>query len=182
MRLYVSRERVRTHGWTAKLPPEVGVGIHLIDDVTLREWSRGGCWSVDVNPKFSNVPYEIYVSDYAPVRFRLVIYNLESCTLLFIYSRSSEESRYICISDVLRRYFPHVVSLFHCRCSQFAFAFSSTGEISGVKFFFCTTMSPQVDFFQRWIDTAQAGRKGVSVELACLIEIKSASRWKVLCV
>lgn len=41
VRVYI--ERVRTHGWTAKLPPEVGVGIHLIDDVTLREWSRGGC-------------------------------------------------------------------------------------------------------------------------------------------
>lgn len=40
VRVYV--ERVCTHGWTAKLPPEVGVGIHLIDDVTLREWSRGG--------------------------------------------------------------------------------------------------------------------------------------------
>lgn len=53
VRVYI--ERVRTHGWTAKLPPEVGVGIHLIDDVTLWEWSHGGCWSVDVNPKFSNV-------------------------------------------------------------------------------------------------------------------------------
>lgn len=69
MRLYVSTlERVRTHGWTAKLPPEVGVGIHLIDDVTLREWSRGGCWSVDVNPKFSNVLYEICIR-YALIRF-----------------------------------------------------------------------------------------------------------------
>lgn len=58
----------------------------------------------------------------------------------------------------------------------------SAGKISGVKFLRPT--SPQVDFFQRaeckhrrhsgW------GKKGVSVELACLIEINLASRRRVL--